>query len=95
VGIGFFAQVRHYAVYKYLGDKVFTNRNSLVGSIGVIAGLPNFREAFDNTKIHRLKISTSDKLLERRFDPLKEGGFSDEDRQVLGEHMEDTFKNFK
>ena len=55
---------------------MFTNRNSLVGSIGVIAGLPNFKEAFNNTKIDRLVVSTSDKLLERRFDTLKDGGFS-------------------
>ncbi len=93
-GIGYFAQVNN-LLKNSKGSVVYSNRNSLVGSIGVIAGLPNFKEAFDNTKIDRLIATTSDKLLERRFDSLKTGGFTEEDREVIQEQMEDTFKNFK
>eukprot|EP00349_Pseudokeronopsis_sp_Brazil_P002733 CAMPEP_0202962704 /NCGR_PEP_ID=MMETSP1396-20130829/6794_1 /ASSEMBLY_ACC=CAM_ASM_000872 /TAXON_ID= /ORGANISM="Pseudokeronopsis sp., Strain Brazil" /LENGTH=123 /DNA_ID=CAMNT_0049683453 /DNA_START=171 /DNA_END=542 /DNA_ORIENTATION=+ len=54
------------------GDKVFANKSSLVGSIGVISATVNMRGLFDRTKIKRHSFLTSDKLLEWRFDPLRE-----------------------
>lgn len=82
---GYFAQVKLLnSINLYIGDKVYTNKNSLVGSIGVISAAANFRKILENQHIDRLTVTTSDKLLERRFDPLKETyGVSEDDKEAL------------
>eukprot|EP00347_Sterkiella_histriomuscorum_P023044 403336170 len=79
-----------------VGDTVYANKNSIVGSIGVIAMLPNFKQLFDQTRIKRTTISTSEQLLERRFDVLKDQSEqTEEDRQFILDNMDDCFQNFK
>jgi protease-4 len=71
-----------------------------VGSIGVVSFVANMRKLLDDTKIKRHSFYTSDKLLERRFDPLKEGNGDNksnltiEDEEFLRKLLDDIHADF-
>ena len=97
--IGSYVQVNKYSS-KYLfknniGHKVYTNRNSLVGSIGVVSMPVNFKKLFDETKIKRNLITTSDKLMEYRFDPLRDDYLNPKDVEFMHWMMDEIFVDFK
>jgi ClpP class serine protease len=77
-----------------IGDHVYANKNSLVGSIGVVSMPFNMRHLFDETRIKRHSISTSDKLIEHRLDPFKEEFLAEKDVEFLHKIMDDVYRKF-
>ena len=79
--IGFSAQVKTIGLkLKKIGDRVFANQDSLVGNVGVLGFFPNFNKLFtEKTKIDRKVFTTSEKLLEHRFDILKKDYLTEDD----------------
>lgn len=75
---------------------MYANKLSLVGSIGVVGFMSNFNNIFQNkTKIDRHIFTTSEKLLEHRFDPLKKDFLTEEDQSVLNRYLDHAYGNFK
>jgi protease-4 len=70
-------------------DEVFANPNTLTGSIGVISIVPNVEELLDKVGV-KMYVLTSG--------PHKEGGtfqaFTDEERDIWKDIIEDTYDNF-
>ena len=77
------------------GDSVYANRNSLIGSIGVVSMTANLRNLLDKTQIGRPVIQTSDKLIANRFDPLKEGGLTEQDENYIKDIQSHIFTDFR
>ena len=76
-------------------DGVFASKNSLVGSIGVISAVANFRKLWDHAKIGRPVIETSPNLLQKKFDFLKEEGIREEDEEYLKDIQKKIFVDFR
>ena len=58
--------------------------------------MSNFNNIFQNkTKIDRHIFTTSEKLLEHRFDPLKKDFLTEEDQSVLNRYLDHAYGNFK
>ena len=76
-------------------DGVYANKNSLIGSIGVVSITANLRNLLNKTEIERPVIQTSEKLISNRFDPLKEGGLTEQDETYIKGVQSHIFTDFR
>ena len=75
---------------------VYADRNSMVGSIGVVSMLTNWRRAWDaRLAIGLPVIQTSPNLLLNRYDPLKEEGITARDEEAVKEIQTKIFVDFR
>ncbi len=73
------------------GDRLFANRNSLTGSIGVVAMVPEFTGAVEKLDLHLESVSKGEATdFLNPFEPL-----SDESKDRLTRNMEAVYAEFK
>lgn len=60
------------------GDHVYAHETSMVGSIGVISAAAATKKILDKNRLVRHEVSTSDNLLEMRYDPWGRDEISEE-----------------
>jgi len=75
-----------------IGDKVYVDNTSLVGSIGVIGAWMGFRRVLDKHDIERRKFTTNENLLESRFDMFDH--LKDKDKEWMRTLLKDTHTKF-
>ncbi len=75
------------------GNKTFANKNSLVGSIGVISPQVAAKSLLDRNKVRRTTIATHENLLEVKFDPFSRDEFVDKiQEEIFVEFKEHVLK---
>ena len=77
------------------GNKTFANKNSLVGSIGVISPQVAAKSLLDRNKIRRTTIATHENLLEVKFDPFSREVISPQFIEFVDKIQEEIFVEFK
>jgi len=75
-----------------IGDKVYVDNTSLVGSVGVITGWFGLNKFIEKHKIERRKWSSNEDLLNHRFDPFAE--VKEKDKEWWNECLKDTHHRF-
>lgn len=105
VDTGSFAKVRKEILSKtinssfllltHLGDHVYAHETSLVGSIGVISAAAATKQILDKNKLVRHEVSSSDNLLETRYDPWGREEVSEETVGMIKKMQEEIFVTFR
>lgn len=72
------------------GDKIYSEPNTLTGSIGVFATLPNAKELANRNGIYQQSVSTN--ANSEMYSPLS--GLSEGGRHILTQSVENTYKRF-
>lgn len=72
------------------GDKIYSEPNTLTGSIGVFATLPNAKELVNRNGIYQQSVSTN--ANSEMYSPLS--GLSEGGRHILTQSVENTYKRF-
>jgi ClpP class serine protease len=66
-----------------------------VGSIGVVSLSAKFKGLYNDMKLDRISIATSEELLESKLDPFKAEKITEEDKALIRGIQDDIFVHFK
>jgi len=76
-----------------IGDKVFVDPSSLVGSIGVVSHTVKIKKTLEEHKINVKNLTTREELLSYKFSPLRDE-LTAEDKKVIEDLLKKTHNEF-
>eukprot|EP00331_Platyophrya_macrostoma_P004869 CAMPEP_0176416270 /NCGR_PEP_ID=MMETSP0127-20121128/6257_1 /TAXON_ID=938130 /ORGANISM="Platyophrya macrostoma, Strain WH" /LENGTH=276 /DNA_ID=CAMNT_0017796335 /DNA_START=31 /DNA_END=861 /DNA_ORIENTATION=- len=76
-----------------IGDKVYVDPSSIVGSIGVVAFTTFVKKAAEDQKVKIRNVASREDLLSYKFNPFRED-ISDGEKQMLHDMLKRTHQDF-